>query len=107
LATGKYGGDYLVFFGGTKDEYRVCRGLLQRFKESVEGLLAQHMHLIDYIYAVLAYLRRYLHLILQSADIVNAIVRGCIQFVDIVRTPFLERLTGIAFSARVQIRSGI
>jgi hypothetical protein len=65
------------------------------------------MHLIDYIYAVLAYLRRYLHLVQQSADIVNAIVRGSVKFVDIVRTPFLESLTGIAFSARVQIRSGI
>ena len=51
-----------------------CRRLLEGFEESVEGRLGKHVHLVDDIYAVTAYLRRYLDLLHQSFYVLDTVV---------------------------------
>ena len=74
LAARKDGGENLVLFGGAEDEDGVCGRLLEGFEEGVEGLRAEHVHLVDYIHAVPAHLRRDLHLLEQGADVFDAVV---------------------------------
>ena len=79
LAAGQDRGQDLVLLGGGEDEDRVCRRLLQRLEEGVEGRLGQHMDLVDDIDAVLAHLRRHLHFLDQGLDIVHAVVGRGVQ----------------------------
>jgi hypothetical protein len=107
LAAAEDGWKDLVLFGSGQDEFGVCRGFFQCFQEGIESLLAQHVHLINDVYLVLATLRCVAHLLYQRADIFYTVVGGGIQFVDIERGVFVETLarsTGAAgFGIRAQI----
>ena len=88
-----------MFFRSGEDKDRMCGRFLQCLEESVECLYGEHMHLIDDIDAVSADLRRDTYLVDQVADIIDRVVRGGIQFVDVERTVFVESLAGFAFVA--------
>ena len=90
LAAREYGRKDLVFLGGGKDEYSVCRRFLQCLEESIEGSLGQHMHLVYDIYAVPSHLRRYAHLVHKGLDVFDSVVGGCIKLVDAVRASLGE-----------------
>ena len=57
------------------------------------------MHLVDDKHFVLAYLRRYPHLVDERAYIVHRIVRSGIEFDDVVGTLFVESSARFAFVA--------
>ena len=67
-----------------EDEDGVCRRLLQCLEKGVEGSLRQHVHLIYYVDAVFAHLRRYPHLVHQGLDVIHSVIGGGIQFMDTV-----------------------
>ena len=90
LAAGEDGREDLVLLGGGENEDGVCRRLFQRFQEGIERLCGEHVDLIDDVHAVLAHLRRDLHLVHQRLDIFHTVVRGRIQLVDAVGPTLLE-----------------
>ena len=53
----------LVNLGGRQNKHNVLGRLLEDFKQGVERLRRKHMNLVDYIYAVLAPVRRGLNLV--------------------------------------------
>lgn len=57
------------------------------------------MHLINNVHLVLTGLRRYAYLLYQRAYIVNRIVRGRIQLVNVERAVGVEALAGLALAA--------
>ena len=103
LAAGEDGGEDLVLLGGREDENRVCGRLFEGLEEGVEGLGGEHVHLVDYIHAVLSDLGRNLHLVHQGLDVVHAVVGGRVQLMDTVGPPFLEGDAGLTFSARLHV----
>ena len=104
LAAAQDGGQDLVLLGGGQDKDGVCRRLLQRLQERIEGRLRQHVHLVDDIHAVLSHLRRYLHLLHQGLDVFHRIVGSGIQLMDAVRPALLEANAGLALPARLHLR---
>src|SRR5690606_32492566 len=83
------------------------RRLLQRFQKSIEGLLREHMHLIDNVNLVPTRLRRNSHLLNQSTDILDGIVGGRIKFVNIERGPVLKGNTAVACSTRLNLAGNL
>ena len=104
LAPGQDRRQNLVLLGGRQDENRMCRRFLQRFQESIERRLGQHVDLVDDVYAVFSHLRRNLHLVHQRLDVLDTIVGRGIELMDAIRTSFLERNAGLALAARLHIR---
>src|SRR5690606_28222608 len=107
LTTRYYCRQNLVLFGCRKDENSIRRWLLQRFQKSIEGLLREHMHLIDNINLVPTRLWRNSHLLNQSTDILDGIVGGRIKFVNTERGPVLKGNTAIACSTRLNLAGNL
>ena len=84
-----------------KDEYCIRWRFFQCFQQGVKCTGTEHVHLVDDIHTVLAHLRRYTHLVYQTADIVHAVVRRGIQLMDIERTLLVECFTRLALVARI------
>ena len=84
LAARKNSRQDLMFLCSGKDEDRMCRRFLQCLEECIECGLRQHMYLVDDVYAVFSHLRRYAHLIHQCLDVLDAVVRSGIEFMDAV-----------------------
>src|ERR1051325_5091580 len=57
LATREDGRNYFMFLSSCKNKDGVPGRLFQRFKESIEGRLREHVHLIDDVYFMRAELR--------------------------------------------------
>ena len=107
LAAAQDGGENLVLLRSGKDENGMCRRFLQGFEEGVERRLGEHVYLVYNIYAVLAHLRRHLHLLHEGFDVLHGVVGGGIQLMDAVGAAFLERYAGLAFPAGLHLRSRI
>ncbi len=103
LATGEDGGDDLVFLGRGEDEDGVCGRLFEGLEEGVEGRLREHVHLVDDVDAVAAYLRRDAHLFGQGADVVHRVVRCGVQLVYVETAPLVEGATGFACAAGLAV----
>ncbi len=103
LATGEYGRYDFVLLRGAENENRVCRRLLKGFEKSIESLLRKHVHLVYDIDAVLAHLRRNLHLFHQQLYVLHAVVGSGIELVDAVGAAFREGETALALAAWVHI----
>ena len=84
LTTRKDSRKNLVFLSCSKNEDCMCRRFLKCLQKGVERSLREHVDLIDDIYAVFPNLWRYAHLLHQGLDVLNAIVRRSIKFVDTV-----------------------
>ena len=105
LAAAEDSWQHLVLLGCGENEDRIRGRLLERLQEGVERTGREHVHLVDDIHAVLAYLRRYTHLVDQVADVLDGVVGRGIQFVDIERPLLVERCARLALVARV-VRGG-
>ena len=93
LASRQDGREDLVFFRGGEDEYRVVWGLFQGLQECVEGLLCEHVHLIDDVHLVFSGLRDKSNLFDQFAYVFDGIVARRIQFMNIEGASVMERYT--------------
>ena len=108
LTATEYGGENLVLLGGGEDEDWIGGRLFERLEQSIEGPLGEHVHLIDDIDAVLAYLRGYAHLLNESAYVLDGVVARRIQLVDIETALLIEShatftlIAGIVLRRRVE-----
>src|SRR5690554_815104 len=92
-----------MLLGGGKNKDGMRGRLLQSLEERVERGLREHVYLINNIHLVLANLWRDTHLVNQRSNIVDPVVRGRVQFMDIVRSLFVECYTRFACVARLVI----
>ena len=83
LTAGEDGWNDLVLLCGGQDEDGMGRRLFQCFKEGVEGLLREHVDLINDVDLELSGLWCEAHLVNQTSNIVHRVVRGGIEFEDI------------------------
>ena len=81
-----------MLFRGCQNKDRMTGRLFQCFQKGIEGCLRQHVNLIDDIDTVFADLWGNPHLVGQVSYIVYRVVRGGIQFMDIVGTASVESL---------------
>src|ERR1051325_4658913 len=107
LATREDGRNYFMFLCSCKNKDGVPGRLFQRFKESIEGRLREHVHLIDDVYFMRAELRGETYLADEVADIFHRVIGSGIEFVDVKRMPFVKRLAGLTFITRFDIGSDI
>ena len=107
LAAGQDGGQDFVLLGSGEDEDGVVGRLLQRLEEGVEGGGGQHVHLVDDVDLVFAYLGRDAYLLHQLADVVHGVVGCGVQLVDVVRALFIEGDAGFARVACLAVGSGM
>ena len=107
LAAGEDGREDFVLLGGGEDENGVCRRFLEGLQEGIERLRREHVDLIDDVHAVLAHLRRDLHLVHQRLDIFHTVVRGRIQLVDAVGPTLLEGDARFARAAGLHLLVGM
>ena len=80
LATRKNRRQDLMFFRSGENEYGMCRRFLQSLEKSIEGGLREHVHLVDDIDAIPAYLRRDTDLIHKGLDVFHSVVGSRIKF---------------------------
>ena len=103
LTTRDDGWQNLVFLRGGKDEDDVCRRLLECLQKCVEGLRGEHVHLVDDEHLVASYLRRNARLLHERLDVLHRVVRGGVEFEDVVRPLFVEGLTRLAVVASLAL----
>ena len=77
--------------------------LLERLKECVERPRREHVHLIDDVDAVPSLRRRVLHLIPDVPDVVDAVVGGGIDLLDIHGALLQNRAAHRALSAGISV----
>ena len=80
---------------------------LQRFQKRIESRRTQHMHLVDNKDLIFSDRRRNTHLVDQGTDVVNRVIGGGIEFMDIIGTLFVESLAGFAFVTGFPVGSRI
>ena len=80
---------HLARLGGGEDELHMIGRLFQRLEQAVEGLLGQHVHLVDDVDLVARGIRLVVRTIDQLADVVDAGMRGGVHL-DHVEMPALE-----------------
>ena len=107
LAAAQDGGENLVLLRGGQNEDGVCRGLFQRFEESVESGLGEHVDLVYDVYTVLSNLRRHLHFLHQGLDVLYRVVGGGVQLVDAVASAFLETHAGLTLATGLHFRTRV
>ena len=103
LAAGEDGGGHFLDLGGRQNEDDVCRGLFQRFQQRIEGRCGQHMHLVDDIHLILAGAGGIGGLVPQVADIVHAVVGGCVHLHHVQQAAVVDALADLALPAGVAI----
>lgn len=103
LATAQNRGQYFMLFRRSQDKDGMCRRFLQRLQESIESRHRKHVDFVDDKHLVASRLRRNLHLVNQSANIVGRVVRSRIKFVNVQRALFVEGQATFAFIARLAV----
>ncbi len=103
LAAREDGGDDLVFFGRGQDEQGMGGRLLECLEEGVEGRRREHVHLVDDVDAVFSDLGRDAHLVGERADVLDRVVGGGVQLVDVHRAILLERPARLALATRLHL----
>ena len=90
-----------------QDEYHVCRRFLKSLQKGVECRCRQHVHLVDDKHLILTHLRRYSCLFHQSLDVLHRVIAGSVEFKDVIRALFVERLAAFAFVAGLTFSSRV
>ena len=99
LTTGQDSRGDPVRLGGRQHENHMGRRFLQRFQQSVERLVGQHVDFIDDINLIAGLRRRKLHIFPQIANLVDAPVRCGIDLINIHRHAVINQFTGTAVIA--------
>ena len=89
LAARQHRHRHLARLGGGEDELHMLGRLLQRLEQAVEGLLREHVHLVDDVDLVAGGVRLVVGAVDQLADVVDAGVGGRVHL-DHVEMPALE-----------------
>ena len=105
LTTAEDGWQNLVLLRCGKDEHHIAWGFFQCLQEGIEGLLREHVNLVDDEYLIFARLGRYAHLLNEFTNVVDRVVRSGVQFVNAERTSLVEGLARFALSAGVALGS--
>ena len=90
LATGKNRWKQFVLLGSGKDEDGVFWWFFECFQKCIEGSGGEHVNLIDDEHFVFSHLRRNVDLFNQLANVVNTVVGGCVEFMNVVGTLLVE-----------------
>ena len=72
-----------MLFGGGQDKNGVFGWFFKRLEKSIEGRRRKHVDLVDDVDFMTAQLRSDAHLIDEIADVVNGIIRGGVELVDV------------------------
>jgi hypothetical protein len=88
-----------MLFGSSQNENGMAWRFFQRFQESVESGLRQHVNLVDDVNAVMPDLRGNANLVSQITDVVNRVIRSGVEFMDIVGAIAIERFARFALIA--------
>ena len=89
LAARQHGHRHFARLGGGEDELHMLRRLFQSLEQAVEGLLRQHVHLVDDVDLVARGVRLVVGAVDQVADVVDAGMGGCVHL-DHVEMPALQ-----------------
>ena len=80
----------LVRVRGREHEGDVGRRLLERLQQGVEGLLGQHVDLVDDVDLAPGELRQVVDLLAQRSDVVDRIVRGAVDLDHVDRATLVD-----------------
>ena len=83
------------------DKYGVRRRFLKRLEERIESADGQHMNFVDDVDFESRLQRRKSDLIRQTPHMVDAVVRGGIDFTDIHKGAVIRSEADFAFIARI------
>ena len=102
-----------VLFRRGEDENDVCRRFFECLEKGVESLRREHVHLVNDENFVFSDLRRDARLFHQRLDVFHRVVRRGVEFENVVRSLFVERLTrltlvaGLALGSRLEAVDGL
>ena len=99
LAPGQNGGGHLLQLGGGQNEQQVRRRLLHDLQQGVEGVLGEHVYLVDDIHALFQHRGRVDGLLPQGAGIVHAAVGGSVQLGHVQQRSVVDAPAGGALVA--------
>ena len=103
---GQHGNRQFLGIGGGQQELHVLRRLFQGFQKRVEGLVGEHVHLVDEVHLEPATTGCVLNVIGQFAHVIHA-GAGCgVDFDKIDKPAFQDLLTAVTFAARVRGNAG-
>ena len=103
LAAGEDGGGHFLDLGGRQNEDDVCGGFFQRFQQRIKGRCGQHVHLVDDIHLILTGAGGVGGLVPQVADIIHAVVGGCVHLHHVQQAAVVDALADLALPAGVAI----
>lgn len=103
LATGEYRGGHLAQLGGGEDEHEVLRGFFEDLEQGVEGGDAQHVDLVHDVDALFDAGGGEDGLVAQGADVVHAVVGGCVDLYDVHDRAVVNAAAGGALAAGVAV----
>ena len=100
-AARQHGDRDLLRVGGREDELDVLRRLFQRLQHRVEGVVGQHVHLVDHVDLVARVRRRVHGLLEQLRHFVDAAVRRRVHLDIVDEAAGVDRDAGFAHAARL------
>ena len=99
---------YLVRLCRGEKELHMRRRFLESFEQGIPGLRRQHVDFVDYIDLVLPAIgRRVLHVVADLPHVLDAVVRGAVDFQHIKAATAGNFMAGRAFTARFRAAVGV
>ena len=105
LAAREDGGQNFIRLGGGEDEFHMRRGFFERLKQRVEGGVRQHVDLVDVEDFELPPRRSETDGFPEIADLLDAVVRGSVDFQDIERAALGDLDTDVFIRVEVRLRA--
>ena len=103
LHPGQDGGGQLLGFGSRQNKDHMGRRFLQRFQKRVEGGGGQHVNFVDDVDLVFSHLGGIAHLFQQFADVIHAVVGGCVQLQHVHGAFGLNGAADLALAAGIAV----
>lgn len=107
LAAREDGGQDLVLLGRGEDEDDMGGRFLQRLEEGIEGLLREHVDLVDDKDLVAAHLRGDAGLLHELLDLIDTIVGRGIELEDVEGAALLKSLATLAGATGLAVVGGV
>ena len=104
LAAGKDRRQNFVRLRCRKNKHHMRRRLLQRLEQSVEGLLREHVHLINVNDTVVAARRRKLHIVPQVTNVINTAIGGAVNLEHIQTAPLGNLPAHVLIRVKIHLR---